>query len=97
MTFQKLDPVIQWLRSALSKGSNRVGVSLHLKTETDPVSETSCFSSNYLKSGQWTKSENPEILFDLKAYWNFNWKLLQINLLKVHNLNNFQSSGSAHE
>jgi hypothetical protein len=27
------------------KGPNRVGVSLHLKTETDPVSETSCFSS----------------------------------------------------
>jgi hypothetical protein len=31
---------------ALSKGPNRVGVSLpppHLKTETDPVSETLCF------------------------------------------------------
>jgi hypothetical protein len=33
----------QWLRLALSKGPNRVGVSLHLRTETDPVSETSCF------------------------------------------------------
>jgi hypothetical protein len=27
----------------LSKGPNRVGVSPHLKTETDPVSEMSCF------------------------------------------------------
>jgi hypothetical protein len=26
------------------KGPNRVGVSPHLRTETDPVSETSCFS-----------------------------------------------------
>jgi hypothetical protein len=41
---------------------NRVGVSLHLRAETDPVSETSCFSSNYLESGRWTKSENPVIL-----------------------------------
>jgi hypothetical protein len=30
--------------------------------ETDPVSETSCFSSNYLESGRWTNSENPVIL-----------------------------------
>jgi hypothetical protein len=37
-------------------------VSLHLRTETDPVSETSCFSSNYLESGRWTKSGNPVIL-----------------------------------
>jgi hypothetical protein len=28
------------LRIALSKGPNRVGVFLHLRTETDPVSET---------------------------------------------------------
>jgi hypothetical protein len=36
---------VQWLRLALSKGSNWVGVfsPLHLRTETDPVSETSCF------------------------------------------------------
>jgi hypothetical protein len=46
-TFRKLDVFPfsgegrQWLRSALSKGPNRVGVSPHLKTETDPVSETS--------------------------------------------------------
>jgi hypothetical protein len=32
-------------------------------TERDPVSETSCFfSSNYLETGRWTKSENPVIL-----------------------------------
>jgi hypothetical protein len=40
------------LRFALSKGPNRIGVSPHLRTETDPVSETSClfffhFSCNY--------------------------------------------------
>jgi hypothetical protein len=36
--------VVQWLRVALSKGPNWVGVFLpHLRTETDPVSETSCF------------------------------------------------------
>jgi hypothetical protein len=50
------------LRLALSEGPNRVGVSLHLRTQTDPVSESSCFSSNYLESGRWTKSENPVIL-----------------------------------
>jgi hypothetical protein len=38
---------VQWLRLTLSKGSNRVGVfsPFHLRTETDPVSETSCFYS----------------------------------------------------
>jgi hypothetical protein len=30
------------LRLALSKGPNRIGVSPHLRTETDPVSERSC-------------------------------------------------------
>jgi hypothetical protein len=52
---------VQWMRLALSKWPNRVGVFLHLRTETDPVSETSWFSCNYLESGQWTKSENPVI------------------------------------
>jgi hypothetical protein len=33
---------IRWLKLALSKGTNRVGVS-HLKAETDPVSGTLCF------------------------------------------------------
>jgi hypothetical protein len=37
-------------------------ISPHMRTETDPVSETSCFSSNYLESGRWTKSQNPVIL-----------------------------------
>jgi hypothetical protein len=54
--------VVQWWRLALSKGPNRVGVSLHLKTETDPVSETSCFSFNYLESRRWIKSENQVII-----------------------------------
>jgi hypothetical protein len=52
----------QSLRLALSKAPNRVGVSPHLRMETDPVSETSCFSSNFLESVRWTKSENPVIL-----------------------------------
>jgi hypothetical protein len=34
----------RWLRLALSKGPNTVGVSPpHLRTETDPVSEMLCF------------------------------------------------------
>jgi hypothetical protein len=42
-----LTAVAQWLRLALSKGANLVGVfsTLHMRTETDPVSETSCFYS----------------------------------------------------
>jgi hypothetical protein len=42
-TFRKLDLLVQWLRLAFSKGPNRVGVFPHLRTETDPVSETLCF------------------------------------------------------
>jgi hypothetical protein len=40
-----LTGVVQWLRLALSKGPNWVWVFslLHTRTETDPVSETSCF------------------------------------------------------
>jgi hypothetical protein len=57
--FRKLD---LWLTLAFCKGPNRVGVSPHLRTDTDRVSETSCFSCNYLESGRWTKSGNPVIL-----------------------------------
>jgi hypothetical protein len=38
--YKLLKSGLQWLRLVLSKGPNRVGVSLHLRTETDPVSET---------------------------------------------------------
>jgi hypothetical protein len=40
-----LTEFVQWLRLALSKGPKRVDVfsPFHLRTETDPVSETSCF------------------------------------------------------
>jgi hypothetical protein len=38
---------------------------IKLRTETDPVSET-CFSSNYLESGRWTKSENTVILCEIQ-------------------------------
>jgi hypothetical protein len=56
MTFRKLDlfgPVV-------SKEPNRIGVFPHLRTETDAVSETSCFSLVcFLIPGRWRKSENP--------------------------------------
>jgi hypothetical protein len=50
------------MRLALSQGPNRLGVSPHLRMETDPFSETSCFSSNYLEFWRRTKSETPIIL-----------------------------------
>jgi hypothetical protein len=34
---------VQWLGLALSKGPNSIGFFPHPRTETDPVSETSCF------------------------------------------------------
>jgi hypothetical protein len=34
---------------------------LHLRAETDPVSETSCFTPK--NTGQWTKSKNPIVLY----------------------------------
>jgi hypothetical protein len=65
-TFRKLDLfltsaeemgvtwVVQWLRLALSKGPNWVGVfsSLHLRTETDPLSEMSPENT-----GRWKRSK----------------------------------------
>jgi hypothetical protein len=39
-----MEQLVQWLRLAFSKKHNRVGVfAPHLRTETDPVSETLCF------------------------------------------------------
>jgi hypothetical protein len=56
---------VQWLRLALSKGPNRIGFFPHLRTETDPVSETSWFSLVcFLIPGRWIKSENPISLKD---------------------------------
>jgi hypothetical protein len=61
-------PQNAWLRLALSKGPNWVGV-FHSrpKTETNPVSETSCpllhrVASIIWNSGQWKKSKKPIIL-----------------------------------
>jgi hypothetical protein len=49
------------LRLALSKGPNRVDVSpTHLRTETDPLSET--VFSNFWNIGRWTNSKNPVIM-----------------------------------
>jgi hypothetical protein len=45
----------------ISKGPNRIGVFPHLRTETDPVSETSCFPL-FLIPGRWIESENPIFL-----------------------------------
>jgi hypothetical protein len=49
---------------ALSKGPNRVGVSLHWRRKQNKFPKRRVFSSNYLESGRWTKSENPVILYD---------------------------------
>jgi hypothetical protein len=50
-------PVIE---ATLSKGPNRIGFFLRLRTETDPVSETSCSSLVcFLIPGRWIKSKNP--------------------------------------
>jgi hypothetical protein len=52
----------KWLRLALSKWRNRVGVPPpRLRTETDPVSETMCFLDSG-KTGRRMKSETPAIL-----------------------------------
>jgi hypothetical protein len=53
--------VVLWLRLALSEGPNRVGVLPHLRTETDPVSQTLC-SLFFWNTGWWALSKNPVIL-----------------------------------
>jgi hypothetical protein len=45
----------------LSKGPNRVGVFPHLRTETDPVSETLCFSLVFRKIRTMDKVQKPNI------------------------------------
>jgi hypothetical protein len=45
-----------------------VSPSVHLRTETDPVSET--WLSNFLNSGRWTKSRAPAILKTGGVLWN---------------------------
>jgi hypothetical protein len=63
-TFRKLGLLpssVQWLRSAVSKGLNRVGDSAtHLKKET-PISRNVVFS-RFLNTRRWTKSETPVAL-----------------------------------
>jgi hypothetical protein len=44
------------------EGPNRIGFFPHLRTETDPVSETSCFLSLILIPGRWIESKNPIFL-----------------------------------
>jgi hypothetical protein len=57
---QTKEKQVQWLRLTLSKGPNKIGFFPHLRTETDPVSETSCFSLVcFLIPGRWIKSKNP--------------------------------------
>jgi hypothetical protein len=53
---------------ALSKGPNRVGVFPHLRTETDPVSETLCFSLLFRKNpdnGQSPKTQYLCVLYTI--------------------------------
>jgi hypothetical protein len=60
--WKNTDEGFSGLRLALSRGSNRAGISpSHLGTETDRISETLC-SLALLEYGRWTKSKNPEIL-----------------------------------
>jgi hypothetical protein len=54
--------------------------------ETDPVSEMSCFYSNYLESGRWTKSENPVILFVIRS------SSVSISFSDQMNINRFNAS-----
>jgi hypothetical protein len=51
---------VQWLRLVLPREPIWVGVfsPLHLRTETDPVFETSCFCSQK-NTGRWKKSKTP--------------------------------------
>jgi hypothetical protein len=57
----------QWLRLALSKGPNGVGVfAPHLRTETDPFSETSCFLvSRIPDDGQSPKTQEFWVLYTI--------------------------------
>jgi hypothetical protein len=53
--------VIQWLRLALSKGPNRVGVSPpHPRMETDQFSETLCFLVSFWNTGWWMMDKVPK-------------------------------------
>jgi hypothetical protein len=63
-----LTGVVQWLRLALSKGTNWVGVSPpHLRMETDPVSETSSFLfSRIPNDGKVQKPSNSD--YNVRAY-----------------------------
>jgi hypothetical protein len=58
---ENLAGVVEWLRLALSDGPNWVGLfcPIHLRTETDPVSETSYFLfSRIMDDGKVQKPSN---------------------------------------
>jgi hypothetical protein len=63
--------VVQWLRLAVSKGPNRVGVFPHLRTETDAVSETLCFSLLFRKNPDDGQSPKTQYLwmFAVSSTW----------------------------
>jgi hypothetical protein len=55
---------VQWLRLALSDGPNWVGLScpIHLRTETDPVSETLWSFVKFPHTRRWTESKRSQII-----------------------------------
>jgi hypothetical protein len=68
-TFRKQ---LQGLRLALSKGPNRVGVtSTHLREETDPVSETSCFLIFRIQMDKVHKPSTPECYISASESFSF--------------------------
>jgi hypothetical protein len=59
--YRVLTMVYNTQRSKRSKGPNRVGVFPHLRTETDPVSETLCFSLLFRKNPDDGQVRKPNI------------------------------------
>jgi hypothetical protein len=65
----------QWLRLALSNGPNWVGLSypIHLRTETDPVSETLWYflSSTYKTMDKVQKKPNSSVEYSISKFLDF--------------------------
>jgi hypothetical protein len=67
---------VRWLKLALSKGPNKIGVFPHLKTETDPVSETSwvlllCFLITRTMDRVWTLNVSESYTSSSESYSNY--------------------------
>jgi hypothetical protein len=62
--------VVQWLRLALSEGPNWIGLPcpIHLRTETNPVSETLWSFVKLPHTRWWTESKRNQIVLYKKVY-----------------------------